>query len=638
MVHIDSFVIFMYFFNQRRLFLGKCAIIQVSGRYFCIVGWIMLRNKKVKTLKKILSKNMVLLITFVLGTTAIIFSTIEYHNIKKNAISDLDRICVQIGDNIDLQIFQLDTITLNAINSAELTAALDYYVSTNSTDAYKHISARQHLAAALTSLKGFDYSVRQLNIYSTDDLGYGVGDYLGSITDYTDTAWYQKTMSANGLRNVLIGNMAANGALTEGNTYYSISRTYYNVYYYPVGTIEARKYYTEVFKSAFENQYAYNPDIYVYDEEGNLVFPLEYEDENAENYYNAATEGHVKLQNSSLFSDYLFSYSMPHSGYKIVLYVENSSFFTPILSALKIILFFSIAIFIAGLMLTQLLAKRISKPIRDIYHFLNDRDSSSQFNTLDMESTHIREIDKLAKSINEYILQSQTQTKTMLGLQQQEIQAEMLALQSQMNPHFLYNSLACIEEMANQGMTDSVSTMVKDISTILRAISSNKEQVITVEEELDLCDMYLECLKYRFGDDLTYEFDVEDKLLDFYVPKLCIQLLVENAIKSTTTGPLPWHICIHGYIDGENWFLEVKDTGPGFDKDVDIHLRKQMDSILETGVLPSLKIEGMGILNIFIRLYLLDGITFLFDFGNNVEGGAFVKIGRSIEKSSTIGD
>lgn len=598
----------------------------------------MLRNKKVKTLKKILSRNMVLLITFVLGATAIIFSSIEYHNIKKNALADLDRICVQIGDNIDLQIFQLDTITLNAINSTELTDALDYYVATYSNDAYNHIAARQRLAAALTSLKGFDYSVRQLNIYSTSNLGYGVGDYLGTIMDYADTDWYQRTMGESGLKNVLIGDLSYNGALTDGNTYYSISRTYYNIYYYPIGTIEARKYYSEVFKSAIENSYAYNPDVFIYDEDGNLVYPLDDTEGIGQAYYEAATGRHVELKGNSLFHDHLFSYNMPHSGYKIILYVESTSFFAPILSALKIIFLFFVAIYLAGLLLSQLLSNKISKPIRDIYHFLYDKDSSNQYTTLEMDPTHIREIDKLAKSINEYITQSETQTKTMLGLQQQEIQAEMLALQSQMNPHFLYNSLACIEEMAHEGMTDSVSIMVKDISTILRAISSNKEQVITVEQELDLCDMYLECLAYRFGDDLTYEFDVEDKLLDYYVPKLCIQLLVENAIKSTTTGPLPWHICIHGYIEGENWFLEVKDTGPGFDKDVDYHLRRQMDSILETGVLPSLKIEGMGILNIFIRLYLLDGITFLFDFGNNVEGGAFVKIGRSIAKSSEIED
>ena len=52
--------------------------------------------------------------------------------------------------------------------------------------------------------------------------------------------------------------------------------------------------------------------------------------------------------------------------------------------------------------------------------------------------------------------------------------------------------------------------------------------------------------------------------------------------------------------------------------------------ILRTGVLPSLKIEGMGILNIFIRLYLLDGIPFVFDFGNKEEGGAFVTVGGHV--------
>ena len=59
-----------------------------------------------------------------------------------------------------------------------------------------------------------------------------------------------------------------------------------------------------------------------------------------------------------------------------------------------------------------------------------------------------------------------------------------------------------------------------------------------------------------------------------------------------------------------------------------------MDNILETKTLPSLKIQGMGILNIFIRFYLLDGITFIFDFGNRPEGGAFVKVGRKIGNSN----
>ena len=83
-------------------------------------------------------------------------------------------------------------------------------------------------------------------------------------------------------------------------------------------------------------------------------------------------------------------------------------------------------------------------------------------------------------------------------------------------------------------------------------------------------------------------------------------------------------------MDEDNWHVTVFDNGPGFDPEVDRKLRENMDRILETGVLPSLKIEGMGILNIFIRLYLLDGIPFVFDFGNRDEGGAFVTVGGHI--------
>jgi sensor histidine kinase YesM len=579
---------------------------------------------------------MVLLITFILGTTAAVFSSIEYHNIEEKALADLDKICVQIGDNVDLQIYQLDTITLNSINSSELTDTLDYYVSTARNDAYNHIAARQHLVALLSSLKGFDYSVRQLNVYSTKNLGYGIGDYLGVLSDYSNSDWYKETMLAGGLKHVLIGDLGEGGELTEGDTYYSISRTYYDIYYHPVGTIEARKYYKEVFRSAMQNNYAYDPEVYIYDETGKAVFPLDGSSIPID-FYSLGNERHSTIYRSSkFFPDHLFSYDTPHSHYRIVLYVESTNFLTPVMESFKLIIIFFIVIYIASLIAARGLAKGISKPIRDIYHFLLKKDSAGQYDTLNMDATGIREIDKLARSVDEYIATSKTQMNTLLGLQQQEIQAEMLALQSQMNPHFLYNSLACIEEMSRQGMNDAVAIMVKDISTMLRAISSNKEQVISIEEELDLCDMYLECLRYRFGENLTYEFDVEDKLLDYYIPKLCIQLLVENAIKSITSGPLPWHICVHGYMEGDNWFIEVIDSGAGFDEDVDRNLRKQMDSILETGVLPSLKIEGMGILNIFIRFYLLDGITFLFDFGNNVDGGAFVKVGRSIEKSVKI--
>ena len=134
-------------------------------------------------------------------------------------------------------------------------------------------------------------------------------------------------------------------------------------------------------------------------------------------------------------------------------------------------------------------------------------------------------------------------------------------------------------------------------------------------------------MKLRFGDSLSYQIEVDDDMLEFDVPKLCIQLLVENSVKFTANISPPWHVSIKGYMDESCWYIEVIDNGPGFDEETTIHLKSQMDVILANGLLPSLELDGMGILNIFIRLYLIYGITFIFDFGNLPEGGAFVKIG-----------
>ena len=88
----------------------------------------------------------------------------------------------------------------------------------------------------------------------------------------------------------------------------------------------------------------------------------------------------------------------------------------------------------------------------------------------------------------------------------------MLALQAQMNPHFLYNSLNTICAMAEEGMTEEVSGMCQDITSILRYILRQRVES-TVEEELEHCDLYLQCMKKRFKDSFTYEFDIADDLL-----------------------------------------------------------------------------------------------------------------------------
>ena len=207
----------------------------------------------------------------------------------------------------------------------------------------------------------------------------------------------------------------------------------------------------------------------------------------------------------------------------------------------------------------------------------------------------------------------------------------MLALQSQMNPHFRYNSLATLSAMAEEGMTSEISQMCMDITAILRYISSNKQTVSTLEDELEHAIRYLNCLKLRFGDALTFDVDVEDEMLEITMPKLCIQLLVENAVKFTTQStPPPWHITIEGFMDRTEWCVSVKDNGTGFSREVIDSLQEKINEIRKSGLLPSLELDGMGLMNIYIRFYLTYHAVFIFNLGNLPEGGAIVTIGGKI--------
>ena len=94
------------------------------------------------------------------------------------------------------------------------------------------------------------------------------------------------------------------------------------------------------------------------------------------------------------------------------------------------------------------------------------------------------------------------------------------------------------------------------------------------------------------------------------IPKLCIQLLIETREIHLKNRPRPGISVSRAISTPGSGLSPLRDNGPGFDPEVDRHLRAQMDEILKYSKLPSLELDGMGILNIFIRFYLLFGKPF----------------------------
>ena len=144
------------------------------------------------------------------------------------------------------------------------------------------------------------------------------------------------------------------------------------------------------------------------------------------------------------------------------------------------------------------------------------------------------------------------------------MKARSMALQTQINPHFYYNTLSSIIVLAENGDSETVVKMCRNLSQIMRYITNTAETTVTLKDELDYVQKYLYCMKVRYQSSLNYSIHVDESLLSQPVPKLIIQPIVENAIRYGSNCAPPWNISITSMVTEGSWQIEVTDSGPGF--------------------------------------------------------------------------
>ncbi len=170
------------------------------------------------------------------------------------------------------------------------------------------------------------------------------------------------------------------------------------------------------------------------------------------------------------------------------------------------------------------------------------------------------------------------QEATRLALKEQEIaqqklaklktEAELRALQAQINPHFLFNALNSIASLI-PGHPDKAEQMVEQLSDYFRqTLTMSHKMTITLQEELELVRTYLDIEKVRFGDRLRYEIRLEGVSPEVTIPALSVQPLVENSVKYAVSDRREGAtITIQCSTAGEELILEVRDDGPGLPED-----------------------------------------------------------------------
>jgi len=174
------------------------------------------------------------------------------------------------------------------------------------------------------------------------------------------------------------------------------------------------------------------------------------------------------------------------------------------------------------------------------------------------------EIAYLSFSFNRMIEQLDQMFNQNYRLQLLEKDMEVQLLQTQLDPHFLYNTLDIIYYLAKEHQAQDISDIVLALCNLSRASISQKESLVTVAEDLDFANNYLTIIQIRFGKKLTITIDLDESVLVYHIPKLTLQPILENAIQhglEKRSGH--WRIDIRGTIQNGFAVISVSDNGVG---------------------------------------------------------------------------
>ena len=270
----------------------------------------------------------------------------------------------------------------------------------------------------------------------------------------------------------------------------------------------------------------------------------------------------------------------------------------------------------AALLTSWLLSRLLGRPLWGLASAMErfERDAD-HFSYRPVGGT--REVRELSQSFGHMVLRIQ---QLMSTVRQEEInlrKTELKALQAQINPHFLYNTLDSIAWMCERGRNADAVNMVHALARLFRISISRGHELIPIAKEIEHAESYLQIQKYRYKNQFTYEFDVDPGCLDYYCNKITLQPIIENSINHGLDLLVEeGRIQVEVLQDGEDILFRVRDNGVGMSQE-------QVDAILEQD--PEDR-TGIGIRNVNDRLRIYFGAPYGLNITSELDVGTCVEI------------
>lgn len=270
----------------------------------------------------------------------------------------------------------------------------------------------------------------------------------------------------------------------------------------------------------------------------------------------------------------------------------------------------------AALLTSWLLFRFLGRPLRGLASAMESFESDADhFAYKPVGGT--REVQELSDSFEHMVLRIQ---ELMTTVREEEInlrKTELKALQAQINPHFLYNTLDSIAWMCEQGRNADAVRMVHALARLFRISISRGHELIPIAKEIEHAESYLQIQMYRYKNQFTYDFDVDPDCLGYYCNKITLQPIIENSINHGLDLMVDeGRIDVLVRQDGDDIVFSIRDNGVGMSEE-------QIEAIMQHG--PTDR-TGIGIKNVNDRLKIYFGKSYGLHITSEPDIGTCVEI------------
>jgi two-component system sensor histidine kinase YesM len=295
---------------------------------------------------------------------------------------------------------------------------------------------------------------------------------------------------------------------------------------------------------------------------------------------------------------------------------------TDVVRNVTIIIFILFAVITTAISI--FLAWTVTRPINTLGRLMKEVENGNLQVKIPIHSKD--EVGMLARSFRSMILEIRELIEKNYHIELRQKNAELYALQSQINPHFMYNTLETIGMAVEEGDSEIVVDMVTLLGRMLRFSLSNKDRLVQISKEVQHIHDYLNIQKFRFEERLSFYVRETVDSHSYYTPKFVLQPIVENAIKYGLEKRKSLTIEIDvvkelNQSEKEDILLVIRDNGPGINKETLAYLNQllQSDPMAERD-------SGFGIINVHARVVLMFGSNYGLQIHSDMDKGTEVFI------------